>query len=378
MAVLDKSTKSPQHGRNVFVDWLRFSAPLSSLSELHRAGHHGIGFDDNMAVIKLPKPDYNMYSGEARARRIDLYQERYHAALITRLRQFCWLVLGFNCSVFVGGKNGYTNGFKLLTPDGLSAGSVSFGGNNDTFCVDVSGVGSAYLFDNVRREFHDARELTPKILHFWLSDVLNISRLKRLDLAIDFRDGALAVDDARKAYDGFSFRRSTGKYPSFMDFKKGDVDGSLLGDTFYCGSRNSAVMWRVYNKALQLNILTDWIRAEVQLNDVHIDVLLDIDGYYSGLCEFSSSICSAKPKKLPSFDSVKKSVGHILSKTNWLRHQCSNTLHGLLEHFQGDLSAVFGLIMRQDDIDDLVINEVLDKFSVSPTTLKLNDFINSY
>lgn len=376
---VNDSAKSPRQDGDVFCDWLRVSAPLYSFSELNRVHNKDINFDDSMKFTKLPLPDYNMYQGEARLRRIELHKQRVNDALIKNLREFCWLVLGFNCSVFCGGMNGYTNGFKLFTPDGLSSGHVSFGGNRDTFCIDITGVGCSYLFDNVRRKFHDARDMTPSILHFWLSGVLKVTTLKRLDLAIDFRDGLVVVDDARKAYKIGAFRRSTGKYPQYKDVISGDLDGNILGDTFYVGTRKSLNMWRVYDKALQLGIDAKWVRAEVELKDVHVDILLDIESYYSGMCEFASSICCApKSKKLPVFSKVKKAACHILSKTNHFRNQYSRSLHALLTYFQGDLSAVFGLLMRQEDIDDLVIHEVLDRYSVSPTTLKLNEFVNCY
>ncbi|PSU20266.1 hypothetical protein CTM97_18065 [Photobacterium phosphoreum] len=375
---VNDSAKSPRQDGSVFVDWLRVSAPLYSLSELNRARNNGIDFDDSMKFTKLPVPDYNMYKGDARLHRIELHKQRVNETLVTNLREFCWLVLGFNCSIFTCGMNGYTNGFKLFTPDNLTAGHVSFGGNRDTFCIDINGGGSSYLFDNVRRKFHDARDLTPEILHFWLSGVLKVTTLKRLDLAIDFRDGLVVVDDARKAYKIGAFRRSTGKYPQYKDVISGDVDGTILGDTFYVGTRKSLNMWRVYNKALQLGVDGEWVRAEVELKDIHVDILLDIESYYSGMCEFASSICATKPKKLPLFDKAKKAACHILSKTNHFRNQYSKSLHALLTYFQGDLSAVFGLLMRQEDIDDLVFHEVLDRFSVSPTTLKLNEFVNCY
>ncbi|HIF9241030.1 TPA: replication initiation factor domain-containing protein [Photobacterium damselae] len=365
-------------GRYVFIDWLRFTAPLFAMNHLDRANSKGIDFDDNFAVFRLPKPDYKHCKGDARQKRIEIYQQRYREALIIRLKDFCRLCLGFECSPFCRGRNGYTDGFKIMTPDGLTAGDVSFGGNNDTFCIDITGTGCSYLFDNQRRSEHDARYMTPEILHFWLSEVLSISRIKRVDFACDFRDGSVVVDDARKAYKVGAFRRSTGRYPSFTDIQKGDENGVLTGDTFYVGTRVSSVMWRVYNKALQLGVDTDWTRAEVQLNDCSVDVLLNIGGTYTGLCEFAQSICPAQPVSMPAFDQVKKASAHILSKTRWLRNQVSKTMHGLLEYFQGDLSAVFGVMMRQDDIDNLVMHEVLDRYSVSPTALRLNNFVNAY
>lgn len=78
-------------------------------------------------------------------------------------------------------------------------------------------------------------------MHWWLTSILEITLLKRIDLCMDFHDDYLTVNSARLAYKDMGFRRSTGKYPKCRDVIERDIDGNILGDTFYVGSRESLV-----------------------------------------------------------------------------------------------------------------------------------------
>lgn len=366
------------NNREVACDWLSWSSPISSFKNIHKAGKSGIKVEDNPDFSPMPKPDYKSLTGDARSAGLHAFLEKTSMTLMCRIRQFCTGVLGFDCSANKGrGKNFYSDSFSLITPDGLDAGSVNFGGNNDTVFFDLTGVGCSYLFDNQRRRVCDARYLTPFTLHFWLAKVLEVNTLNRIDLCVDFFDDYLTVDSARTAYTDNAFRRSTGMYPNCRNVTSNSIDGEILGDTFYVGSRQSNVFWRIYNKALQMDSDIDWVRVEVELKKVSVDVLLNMAGTFSGLCDFASSIESAKPVKLSVSRNIKKAALTIIHKTNWLRHMCSSSFSALLTHCHGDIGQVMGLVLRPTDLTDLVMHEVLGRMDVPTTYTNLIDFSRS-
>ncbi|STG68619.1 replication initiation factor family protein [Escherichia coli] len=80
------------------------------------------------------------------------------------------------------------------------------------------------------------------------------------------------------------------------------------------GSRQSRVYWRIYNKALEQKVSGTWNRSEVELKGVPVDVLLDIAGYFTGLCDYAAQINPAKPRKFnpyrPDLADEKKQLMH--------------------------------------------------------------------
>ena len=153
--------------RVVACDWLSWSCPITNFKNIHKAGKLGIKVQDNPDFSPMPAPDYKSMTGDARATGLQVFLNQTTKTLMCRIRQFCTRVLGFECSANKGrGKNFYNDSFSLFTPDGLSAGSVNFGGNHDTVFFELTGVGCQYLFDNERRRLCDERYLTPFTLHF--------------------------------------------------------------------------------------------------------------------------------------------------------------------------------------------------------------------
>ncbi|MHA6614675.1 replication initiation factor domain-containing protein [Photobacterium damselae] len=359
--------KTDMDTRVVACDYLRFSVPLSNFKNLHRAGKSGCRVHESIGFTKMPVPSYKgkNLKGKAFDKALSDFQRETHLALMSRVRQFCKNVLGFYVSWNRGfGTNFYQDSFIISTADGTKAGVVCFGGNNDTVLFDISGSGCQFLFDNDCRKSNDERYLTPFILHWWLTSILEITLLKRIDLCMDFHDDYLTVNSARLAYKDMGFRQSTGKYPKCRDVIERDIDGNILGDTFYVGSRESLVFWRVYNKALQMGSNTNWVRVEAELKDISVDILLNMSGSFSGLCPFSASLESAPPQAIKFSRALKKAALTIEQKTRWLRRQCSGSISALLTHFQGDIGRVLSLMMRQDDIQELVMNESIGRLDI--------------
>lgn len=96
-----------------------------------------------------------------------------------------------------------------------------------------------------------------------LQDIAKIGgRFKRIDLATDFRNTELTVEDFASAF------RNGQAQTTARNFK--EIKGAVLpsdGHTIYLGSRQSERMARVYDKAAEqgLSSVMSWVRFEVEL-----------------------------------------------------------------------------------------------------------------
>ncbi len=91
-----------------------------------------------------------------------------------------------------------------------------------------------------------------------------------------------------------------------------------------------------------------WFRNEVELKDFPIDVLLDISGYFAGICDFSASIVASCPVKVITkvFNRSRYS-----RRAKWARRQVGRTLADLAKYFDGDIEKVFGLLVSSEHQD---------------------------
>lgn len=109
------------------------------------------------------------------------------------------------------------------------------------------------------------------------------ARITRLDLAADFLNGEVSVDDALAAFRAGGFANG-GKPPSG---RLVDDLGSGAGRTLYVGSGQSSKLARIYEKGRQLGCKTSpWVRVEVEFKnrcyEVPYAALLDCAGYLAG------------------------------------------------------------------------------------------------
>ncbi|MGF1719247.1 replication initiation factor domain-containing protein [Vibrio kyushuensis] len=261
------------------------------------------------------------------------------------LKIFTNRVLGLSLNAPRGlGFQFYTDSMKLTTPNGEDfCGYVGIGGNNDTVHFQINGVGCKHLFSQ-----HE-----PWYVHDWLSNVLGVKQLARLDLAFDDYDGLFDCDYAYKAWLDDAFRTNArGRGPSLSPChtieRLEDGNAKYSKEMYAIGSRTSRVYWRIYNKALEQNFGdTDlvWYRNEVELKKWDIDALLNPSGAFSGLNAFSASMCTSiqfntkpKPSKRASLD--------LLSSAYWMRRQYGKILNSLITFHNGDVNKVIGSLVR--------------------------------
>ncbi|CDH24076.1 replication initiation factor domain-containing protein [Xenorhabdus bovienii] len=352
--------------RTVFIDWLDFTAPLSCMKDVHtfqEKGHEWrkyeylpsfrhyqhSRFSDTISddYVFLPA-SHEVFSSaiEDLNRKAERYNRELLSCLHSRLKRFIAAVFG----LFVGPARGigghfYEDSAILYSENGGNEkfGTLYWGGKhtNGTFYVQIGGKGCAHVFSGT----------TPEKIYRWFEH-LDITSLRRLDLATDDYDCIFTPDAARAAYNDDAFYGGMGKRPKKSNWIEHEGDGSLSVDVFRVGSRKSRVYWRIYDKAVEQKVSGTWHRSEAELSEIPSEVLLDIQGTYTGLCAYAASINSAKPKKINRGDG-RKAIDAIEAKVSWLRKQASSSIAKLIHFFEGDTQAVLSMIVRDDHISDL-------------------------
>lgn len=87
-------------------------------------------------------------------------------------------------------------------------------------------------------------------------------RITRLDIALDFHNGEVTIDQLEWAYHEGKFTKTA--KPSAN--RVSDLDQKTRGDTIYIGKRQNGKMFRAYEKGKQLgSIESPWVRCEVEI-----------------------------------------------------------------------------------------------------------------
>lgn len=332
----------------VTLDWLAFTFKIKDLRHCERAGFIGFTSKNQPHFPQAPVihrqlmrdgqsyEDFRAYT--------DFVMRQYFEEC---LRVFVNKVLGLSMSAPLDKQfQFYENSFNLLSPCGESyCGRVGIGGNNDTIHISINGTGCKHLL-SVRSLFS---------LYHWLHNVLHVVTLTRADLAFDDFHGLFDCNYALKAaYEG-AFKPSVrGKNPKIKE----DYEYELLSngakkyvkEQVSVGSRQSAIYWRIYNKALEQN-LTDttiqWYRSEVELKGWSVEVLRNIEGAFAAINAYAASIEASEP-----FDTKpkphKRAALEVLSSTHWLRRQWGRVISDLTQLYNGDANKVIETIARGD------------------------------
>jgi phage replication initiation protein len=141
------------------------------------------------------------------------------------------------------------------------------------------------------------------------------AKITRVDLAVDFLDGAHTVDEAVDMVDAGAFT-SNGRRPSTS--VAGDWLDEVHGRTLYVGKAANGKMLRVYEKGKQLGDLSsDWVRFEVQLGNrdrvIPFDTLTDCDRFFAGAYPALASLVAAAAEAIPTTQTeTLTNLGHLL------------------------------------------------------------------
>ncbi len=357
--------------RPVLIDYLAFSAPISAMKDVHTFQEKGFEWRKFQFL-----PSYKHYQHSAIYSVSQGYNDlpEIHSEAMTEQQQEQFLFDLYNCyfsrlkrwisSVFglvVGaprGKGGfaYQESAVLYSDEGGNSqlGLLYWGGNKDTFYIQISGAGCSHVFSGT----------TSQKIHKWLIH-LDILRLKRLDLATDDYDGIFTCHAALNAYKDDAFYGGKGPKPKLETSQAIDSLGCPTKEIVNVGSRQSRIYWRIYNKALEQKVSGIWYRSEVELKEISIDVLLNIAEIYVGLCAYAAQINPSKPKLIPKLLG-RKAIDSIEAKVRWLRKQASANLAKVFHFFNGDINTVLSMIIREEHISDMNL-----KFDIPPIYQKL-------
>ncbi|HHC7142745.1 TPA: replication initiation factor domain-containing protein [Vibrio parahaemolyticus] len=348
--------------QSVHIDYLCFTFAVKDLRHCHDAvrrlhkheeykGFAKSGLlQRHCRAPKFPAPPVFNPTVAQTSDEIDSYNKAfdicYRNYLEDCLRIFTNQVLGLSLSAPRGlGFQFYTESMKLTSPDGEDfCGFVGIGGNNDTVHFQINGTGCKHVF---------ARRPTWS-LHDWLTNVLGVQTLARVDLAYDDYDGIFDCEYAYKAWRDDCFRTAErGRGPVLhedMTIATIGKDGKPIytKEQYSIGSRTSRIYWRIYNKALEQKLANTglvWYRSEVELKKWNVDVLLNPAGAYAALNDFAASISTAKKfstKPVP----TKRAALDLLASAHWMRRQYGKILNSLIEFHEGDIETVVGSLVR--------------------------------
>ncbi|EHA6692157.1 replication initiation protein [Salmonella enterica] len=315
-------------------------------------------FDDFVDGYTFSNEDFGgdfRLARQALDTQLDNYMKKVIEARIEMIRRWLAAEFGLHLGVFRGyGGHGYKDHAPLYAYNDnnrTELGLLFVGGNENTVYIQINGTGCKHVFSGT----------SPEHLYKWFTH-LGIVKINRLDLCVDDFDGVFTVEHAYEDFKNDAFYRGRGRR---ISKKKGFK--YVIGDVemLNVGSRKSMYYWRIYNKALELGLDITWNRSEIEIKDIPVEILLDIRGYFTGLCDYAAQLNPAEPRKInpfkPSLSDKRKALHSFDSEVKWLRAQCSKKLASVFHVLGNDIHAFIKTVIREEHIDDenlrLPINE---------------------
>lgn len=330
----EPSTDS-QRSSQVIVDHLAFSVPLANFRHLERAGSAATKRYGWPRVTQPPRPSDYQDDEHGYNKALKNFNQDAWDTLFIRMQSWVQQVMGLQLSgPRDKGLHGYQNSHRLLDRSGrVELGFVGIGGNNNTVYFQISGQGCRHVFD----------QISPFSLSWWLSEVLDVTRLSRIDLAYDDFTGNFDCDYAQKAYRDNAFQGMRGGPLPKMQACPEYLGDKLVGNIVKVGSRKSDTYWRIYDKAAEQGLKDKvWYRSEVELKRVDVDALSNPAKAFAGLNRFSASV------NIEHGFAVRRTVARaaldMAGRIRWARQQCGRTLSDILETFGGDIYTAFGCL----------------------------------
>ncbi|EAW3103098.1 hypothetical protein FEK76_07470 [Salmonella enterica] len=349
----------------VRVDALSFSFNVSYMRDLsqwhefkHVSGYNGVLPEFPNAPSQIDFRTGLALSADDYQRQLDDYLHEHYSAVYQRIFLFFDRIFGLSVGpVRSRGMQGYSHSCRLFSPDGKhECGWLMFGGiaQKNTAHVQLSGVGCRHLF----------MYTTPYLLWNTLRG-LGVTRLSRVDLCFDDFTGNFSTDYALTAYDDRAFLTGAGGCIQQLDIRRPRAGDRLKGDTIYVGARKSRIYWRIYDKALEQNLDgVSWFRSEVELKKVTVDVLSNVDAYFVGICDYSASVISKYIEHVQKLSADERRVQEnllpcleLLGRVKRVRRQFAKIAGDVLDIFDGDTGAAFGLLACPDAVGKYSLGE---------------------
>lgn len=183
-----------------------------------------------------------------------------------------------------------TDVLAYVNGETVRLGIIGAGGEHvaGTVCLDLSGVGCAAVVD------WDAVYATVQDLD---------ARITRCDLARDFCEGEVSVDQVESLYFAGEFNAG-GRIPVYRRIESGVAGaGACGGRTLEIGRRKNGKMLRAYEKGRQLGKQdSEWLRIEIEFRSkdrvVEHDILIRRDSYFVGAYKALEAFLEADPVRL--------------------------------------------------------------------------------
>jgi phage replication initiation protein len=199
----------------------------------------------------------------------------------------------------------------------IAAGGANVGG---TILFDLSGRGCALVTD-------------------WTSCYSMMqdldARITRCDLALDFLDGQVTIEDIEELYFSGQFN-SGGRIPKYYKHSGGTFhDKDCNGRTFEIGRRVNGKMFRGYEKGRQLgNPDSKWFRLEVELGNrdrvIPHQIVLRPAEFFSGSHKALASFVDVASERIKT---ISKQAEMTLDKSEkWIRESAGKHIDQLIKH----------------------------------------------
>jgi phage replication initiation protein len=186
------------------------------------------------------------------------------------------------------------------------------------------------------------------------------ARLTRVDLAVDFLDGAHTVDDAVQMHRTGGFTNGGRPPQSAVD---GDWLEGIRGRTLYIGKATNGKLLRVYEKGKQLGDLeSPWVRYEVQLGnrdrEIPFEALTEPTAFFAGCYPCLQELVADQAERIATTQTeAKTTLAHLAYH---LKRSYGKLLHTLLE------------TVRVADSDELPHTDLVTEFRVIGTPRRVN------
>ena len=179
---------------------------------------------------------------------------------------------GFTMSEFFEAPRG-ASGYKKMLLANESTIRVLYDGNDDMgIHVDVTGssIGTFYehFMETCMEEtpFGKALDVDVDVLIKLLELIQSIGQISRLDLAIDDHKPYFTLAQLNKI---IVERKYISNWKKHLIIKEGDSSGKITGYTVYLGRRDGDIMLRVYDKQLESDTDSPWVRWELEMKSAY-------------------------------------------------------------------------------------------------------------
>ena len=226
----------------------------------------------------------------------------------------------------------YEHVFLCEGSEGNLYAKVHFGGQNNTFCVEIKGLGISVAPDDWHKRLYNIMSAS------WFVR----PKITRIDIAMDFFNGEYTPEQARE--DRLAGLYNTGnkimpKAQCMGTEWEDDTGKDKSGKTYAIGTRNSPRYARIYNKAAEQKVKGFWTRFEIEFGRsaiIPLDALANPTAYFCGAFPACSKFTQHEAKQVET--KKLKLASTIERQLEIFKKQAGRALNFFIEWFQ-DLPA---------------------------------------